>query len=90
MGPLQDDARFGDHVAGFGIDFAHLVEPREADDHFVAPYGNLRADEARIAALRHDADPPRIGPGDQRLHLRHVAGQGDCRGADVEALAGLV
>jgi len=57
---LQDHASFTGHGVGGGVELADFVQPPERNDD-LAMVRRLAADEAGIAALRHESDLVRIG-----------------------------
>src|SRR5580704_14132394 len=56
----QDDARLAGHGVRGGVDLADAVEPLERQ-HDLAVERGLAADQAGIAALRHDRGPGLVG-----------------------------
>ncbi|MNY29128.1 hypothetical protein D3C86_1631520 [compost metagenome] len=90
VGVFEDDAGFGGHDAGSGVDGTDAVETGEADNDLGAKERHLGADKTGIAALGDQANAVFIGPADHGLQ-RFDAGRGDDGGSGlVEALAGLV
>ena len=58
----QRKPRFHSHGVGGEVDVAHPIEPFERDHHLVSALErDLAADEAGIAALRHDRGPRLVG-----------------------------
>jgi hypothetical protein len=71
----QHQPRFHRHGVGSEIDVTHSVEPLERDHHLVARLErDLPADEAGIAALRHDGGRRLVGAFQDRGDLLRLAG----------------
>ena len=67
MDLLQCHARLDGERVAVQIDLAHPVEAGEREDDFAAVgVGDLAADKARIAALRHDRRTGLVGEPDDR------------------------
>ena len=63
-------ARFDDHRVGVDVDLADAVEPLQRQQQFAAAgVGNLAADQAGVAALRHDRHARRRAGRDDRRHF---------------------
>ena len=71
----SDHARLDRHGVAGRIDVADAVEARQRqDDLAAAQVGDLPADQAGIAALRHDRRPRLVGEFQDRRHLGGRAG----------------
>ena len=71
----QRKPRFHNHGVGGEVDVAHPIEPFERDHHLVSALErNLAADEAGIAALRHDRGPRLVGDLKDRRDLPGLSG----------------
>ncbi len=67
-------ARFDDHRVGVDVDLADAVEPLQRQQQFAAAgVGNLAADQAGVAALRHDRHVRRRAGRDDRRDFRRRA-----------------
>ena len=83
----QNDARLDDHRIRGRIDRADPVEARERyDDLRAGSVRHLTADEAGIAALRHDRRPGLIREFQNRRDLRHRARPEDHRRVPMEQI----
>ena len=83
---LQHHAGLAGHGVGGGIDLADLVQPPQRDDHLAIVRG-LAADQAGIAALRHQRDLVLAGELADRGHFRRRARPQHQRRAAVKQVA---
>ena len=68
-------ARLADHHLGVRIDLANALESSGREDDLIAAFvRRLAADEAGVAALRHDSDPRFVAKGGDRRDFRRRAG----------------
>ncbi len=83
---LQHHAGLAGHGVGGGIDLADLVQPPQRDNDLAMMRG-LAADQAGIAALRHQRDFVFAGELADRGHFRRRAGPQHQRRAAVKQVA---